>query len=141
MAGAAEPPSYSGIYPRLAMFNDDRECGTGALVPWAGRLWAITYSPHQPRGSTDKLYEITDDLRQIIRPESVGGTHANRMIHAESRQLFIGPYVIDERGGVRVIPRDALICVPDSDVSGSKPQHVPPSSSPTETNTTSAAKT
>jgi hypothetical protein len=82
---------FSGIYPHLAFFNDDRECGTGAVVPWAGRLWAITYSPHQPRASSDKLYEITHDLRLRIRPESVGGTHANRMIHTESRQLFIGP--------------------------------------------------
>ena len=27
-ASAAEPPSYSGIYPHLAFFNDDRELGT-----------------------------------------------------------------------------------------------------------------
>ena len=26
-------PSYSGIYPHLAMFNDAGECGTGAVVP------------------------------------------------------------------------------------------------------------
>ena len=31
-ARAADPPSYSGIYPHLAFFNDDRECGTGAVV-------------------------------------------------------------------------------------------------------------
>ena len=24
------------------MFNDEGECGTGAAVPWADRLWAIT---------------------------------------------------------------------------------------------------
>lgn len=99
MAGA-----LSGIYPHLAMFNDEAECGTGAVVPWANRLWVVTYAPHQPGGSTDKLYEITPDLRQIIRPESIGGTPANRMIHRESQQLFIGPYAVDARGGVRVIP-------------------------------------
>ena len=92
-AGAAR--SYSGIYPHLAFFNDEAECGTGAVVPWAGRLWAITYGPHLPHGSSDKLYEITPDLRQIVRPENVGGTHASRMIHPESQQLFIGPYVIE----------------------------------------------
>ena len=64
----------------------------------------ITYAPHKPAGSSDKLYEVTEDLRQIVRSESIGGTPANRMIHRESRQLFIGPYVISEHGGVRVIP-------------------------------------
>src|SRR5688572_7810282 len=103
-AWAAEPVSISGIYPQLAMFNSEGECGTGAVVPWANRLWVITYGPHLPFGSSDRLYEITPALEQIIRPESVGGTPANRMIHRESQQLFIGPYVIDAKGGVRVIP-------------------------------------
>src|SRR5512137_1407448 len=91
-ARAASPLQVSGIYPHLAFFNEGAECGTGAVVPWAERLWAVTYSPHEPRGSSDKLYEITPDLRLIVRPESVGGTPANRMLHAESGQLFIGPY-------------------------------------------------
>ena len=94
----------SGIYPHLAMFNQEGECGTGAVVPWADRLWVITYAPHMPRGSSDKLYEITPDLRQIVRPDSIGGTNANRMIHRESNQLFIGPYVIDGDRNVRTIP-------------------------------------
>ena len=93
----------SGIYPHLAYYNNEGECGTGAVVPWAGRLWAITYGPHLPFGSSDKLYEITPDLQQIIRKESVGGTHANRLIHDESNQLFIGPYAIDNKRNVRVI--------------------------------------
>jgi hypothetical protein len=101
---SAEPPQLSGIYPHLAYFNDEGECGTGAVVPWADRLWVVTYAPHQPKGSSDKLYEITPDLRQIIRPESIGGTPANRMIHRESNQLFIGPHAIDATGKVRTIP-------------------------------------
>ena len=103
-AHAAEPRSVSGIYPHLAMFNNEGECGTGAVVPWAERLWVITYAPHQPKGSSDKLYEITPALEQIIRPESIGGTPANRMIHRESGQLFIGPYAIDAQRTVRAIP-------------------------------------
>ncbi|MCB1276575.1 MAG: hypothetical protein KDL09_08350 [Prosthecobacter sp.] len=86
------------------MFNNEGECGTGAVVPWADRLWVITYGPHLPFGSSDKLYEITSDLKQVVRPESVGGTPANRMIHEESQQLFIGPYAIDAERHVRVIP-------------------------------------
>ena len=94
----------SGVYPHLAMFNDERECGTGAVVPWAGDLWVVTYGPHCPLGSTDKLYRIRPDLTRETFPGSVGGTHANRMIHRETNQLLIGPYVIDATGGVRVIP-------------------------------------
>jgi hypothetical protein len=107
LAAAAQPATHrqiSGVYPHLAMFNSQSECGTGAVVPWAGRLWVVTYSPHQPGGSDDKLYEIDPELNRTIRPESIGGTPANRMIHRESKQLFIGPYVIDEKRGVRAIP-------------------------------------
>ncbi|MDA0812457.1 MAG: hypothetical protein O3C21_08750 [Verrucomicrobia bacterium] len=105
----ALPESWSGIYPLLAYFNDEDECGTGAVVPWADRLWMITYAPHQPKGSTDKLYEITQDFKLIERPESIGGTPANRMIHEESRQLFIGPYAIDHERNVRTIPYEQMI--------------------------------
>lgn len=98
----------SGIYPHLAYYNNEGECGTGAVVPWADRLWVVTYGPHLPFGSSDKLYEITPDLEQTVRPESIGGTPANRMIHKESNQLFIGPYVIDDQRNVRVIPYDDM---------------------------------
>jgi hypothetical protein len=105
-AASANPASLprSGIYPHLAMFNDENECGTGGVVPWADRLWVITYAPHRPNGSTDKLYEIDHDLTQSVRHESVGGTPANRFFHRESEQLFLGPYVIDRNRQVRVIP-------------------------------------
>lgn len=99
-----EPRQISGIYPGLAYYNNEGECGTGAVVPWAGRLWVITYGPHLPHGSSDKLYEVTPDFKQIVREESIGGTPANRMIHKGSNQLFIGPYVIDENRNVKVIP-------------------------------------
>jgi hypothetical protein len=105
MAGiaGAEPKQISGIYPHLTTYNNEGECGTGAVVPWADRLWIISYGPHLPMGSSDKLYEITPALEQIIRPESVGGTPANRMIHKESNQLNIGPYLIDKDRNVRVL--------------------------------------
>jgi hypothetical protein len=95
---------YSGVYPHLAYYNEEGECGTGAVVSWADRLWVNTYGPHLPLGSSDKLYEITPDLMQVIRKESIGGTPANRMIHKESDQLFIGPYAISNKGEVRAIP-------------------------------------
>ncbi len=104
----ADLAEWSGIYPHLAFFNKEGECGTGAVVPWADRLWCITYAPHRPTGSSDKLYEIDPALNLTVRPESVGGTCANRMIHPESNQLFIGPYVIDSNRQVRVIPASVM---------------------------------
>jgi hypothetical protein len=100
--------NISGIYPHLAYYNDAGECGTGAVVPWADRLWVITYGQHYPNGSSDKLYEITPDLKQIIREESIGGTPANRMIHKESNHLIIGPYAIDEKRNVKAFPYDKM---------------------------------
>mgnify|MGYP003974584495 FL=1 len=73
LARADEPvdnPSWSGIYPHLAHFNNESECGTGAVVPWAGKLWVITYAPHKPKGSTDLFYEIDEELNETIREES-----------------------------------------------------------------------
>ncbi|MDR1601630.1 MAG: hypothetical protein LBS42_04285, partial [Tannerella sp.] len=100
--------SISGVYPHLAHYNNEAECGHGAVVPWGGYLWTITYGPHFPFGSSDKLYRIDPGLEQETMPESIGGTPANRMIHAESNQLFIGPYAIDGQGSVRTIPYTAM---------------------------------
>jgi hypothetical protein len=112
---AADPLSVSGIYPHLTVFNSDpkrersaMECGLGAAVPWAGKLWSTTYTSHDLGRGNDKLFAILPDMTLEIRPESVGGTSACRMIHRESRQLFIASYAIDEAGKVRVIPRDKL---------------------------------
>ncbi len=84
----AEPRSVSGIYPSLAMFNDEGEFGTGAVVPWADRLWVITYGPHKPHGSTDRLYEITPGLTQIIRPESIGAERGVRHRPQQTRRAL-----------------------------------------------------
>ena len=103
-ACAASLECIDGIYPHLAMFNNEGECGTGAVVPWAGSLWVVTYGPHCPMGSSDKLYRIAPDLTRTTFPGSIGGTPANRLIHRETNQLLIGPYVIDAAGQVRTIP-------------------------------------
>ena len=91
----------SGIYPHLAVFNNAAQCYYSALAEWGGRLWVIGSPPYAPMGSEDKLYEIRSNLRRITRPESVGGTHSNRMIHRETGQLILGPYFIDANGNVR----------------------------------------
>lgn len=108
-SSAAQPkqkdrwPQFSGIYPHLAALSQSySESGIGAVVPWADRLWYVSYVAHI-QGSGVGLYEITSDLSIRRRPESVVGTHAGRMIHAETNQLVIGPYVIDAKGNVRFI--------------------------------------
>ncbi len=102
----------SGIYPHLAAFGPTsgkkNETGIGAVVPWAGKLWYLTYSAHEPKGSHDKLYSIDNSFTLSVRPESIGGTPANRLIHKESNQLFIGPYAINAQGNVRAIPYSAM---------------------------------
>ncbi|EDM25449.1 hypothetical protein LNTAR_25310 [Lentisphaera araneosa HTCC2155] len=103
LSQADEAKNIAGVYPSLTMYNNEGECGTGAVVPWGDSLWVITYAPHKPSGSSDKLYQITPELKQIIRPESVGGTPANRLIHKESEQLNIGPYFIKKDGTVRTL--------------------------------------
>ena len=101
---AAQPPSFGGRYPHLAVSNAQGECGIGAVVPWAGKLWFITYGPHLPLGSDDGLYEVDDSLALTRRPESVGGTPAARLVHRETETLALGPYLIDKTGGVHAIP-------------------------------------
>ncbi|MCC9643606.1 hypothetical protein LOC71_15075 [Rhodopirellula sp. JC740] len=110
----------SGVYPHLTTYgvysqdgvhrkSGHNECGIGAIVPWAGKLWMVNYAPHMPRGSEHKLFSVDADLTQplTIHPESVGGTPAGRMIHEESKQLLIGHHMIDADGNVRTIsPED-----------------------------------
>ena len=101
-------PRISGIHPAAAVWNDENEAGIGAVVPWAGRLWFLTYAPHRPGPSTDRLWSLVPGEAPVAHAASVGGTHASRLIHGPSQQLCLGPYVIDHEGGVRVLPRDSV---------------------------------
>ena len=97
-------PVLSGVYPHLAVTNGGAtESAIGAVMPWAGKLWHLTYAAHVFLGGDDKLYQVDAALEPTARPESVGGTHAGRMIHRESGQLILGPYFIDAQGRVRAI--------------------------------------
>lgn len=107
LAAPAQPLNINGVIPSLAMTADHYPCseaGTGALMPWANRLWVITYVAHKKNtGSGTGLYEISNDMQLKKHPASVVGTYANRLVHKESRQLAIGPYLIDTEGNVRLI--------------------------------------
>lgn len=82
--------------------GSDSEAGIGALIPWADSLWAVGYVAHI-RGDGLGLYQVTPNMQWVRRPESVTGTYANRFIHWKSKQAFIGPYAISEKGEVRTI--------------------------------------
>jgi hypothetical protein len=102
------PFNISGVIPSLTVkagLGPPRsESGIGALMPWAGKLWLVSYVSHKSgSGSGTGLYEIDENLNMQKRPESVVGTYANRMIHPQSNQLIIGPHIIDAKGNVRTI--------------------------------------
>lgn len=103
----------SGIYPHLTTYAHGRingeygfgnECGIGALAEWNGKLYMINYAAHQPKGSEHKLYIVDKALNMRIFEGSIGGTPTARMIHKESNQLLIGPYLIDSLDNIRVVP-------------------------------------
>ena len=104
---AASAPIAGGhVFPHFAVVAEGTgsrsEAGIGALIPWADRLWAIGYVAHI-KGSGLGLYEIRNDLSWRLHPASVTGTFANRFVHWQSDQVFIGPHAIDAKGNVRTI--------------------------------------
>lgn len=108
-SGISNGVQVKGVFPKMAVIakgvGSDSEAGIGALIPWAEKLWAIGYVSHI-RGKGLGLYEISEDMTMRRHPASVTGTFANRMVHWESGQAFIGPHAIDPKGNVRTI--DAL---------------------------------
>ncbi len=96
-------PGLPNIGLRADAARVQSECGVGALMPWAESLWAVTYNSHTRRTGTGLgLYRIDDRLR-AERVHQHDGTHANRFLHKESAQIFIGPYAIDVKGNFRFI--------------------------------------
>ncbi len=101
-------PLISGVLPGTAvsasLSGPRSESGIGALMPWGGRLWLVTYTAHKAdTGGGTGLYWVDADLRLHRHEASVVGTYANRFVHAPSTQMFIGPHVIDVEQRVRTI--------------------------------------
>lgn len=105
------PTAISGVIPQIAVKADHTprsEAGIGALMPWADRLWFITYVAHKDStGGGTGLFTLDDDFALTRHPQSVVGTYANRLIHKESDQLIIGPHLVDVEGNVRTV--EALV--------------------------------
>ena len=98
--------NISGTFPSLGIKADHlpkrTEIGIGALMPWADRLWGVTYVAHKAgSGAGSGLFFLDDELNMTKHPASRVGTYANRIIHSESNQLIIGPHIIDIKGNVR----------------------------------------
>lgn len=93
----------SGIRPDFAVqagtSKPRNELGIGALMPWAGKLWAVSYIAHI--GNNGGLYSLDTHMNLERHPESISGTFANRFVHAPSDSIVIGPHIIDARGNVR----------------------------------------
>ncbi len=106
LAGVAQTFSSPGTTVGFKADNGPvrTECGVGALMPWADALWAVTYNSHKiGTGYGLGLFRIDEKLNSE-RVHVHNGTHANRLIHRESNQCFIGPYVIDASGNWKHIP-------------------------------------
>ena len=98
----------SGIYPHLALTAElgppRTECGVGAMMAWAGKLWVVTYVSHtSTSGVGTGLYTIDETLQMTKHPASHVGTYTNRIVHWQSNQLIIGPHVVDSKGNVRTV--------------------------------------
>ena len=107
--GVALAQTFTGTSQTTIGFKADTvpersEAGIGVLMPWADSLWAVTYNSHMKgTGYGLGLFRIDENLKSE-RVHVHDGTHANRLIHRESNQCFIGPYVIDGKGNWKHIP-------------------------------------
>jgi len=102
--GDAAAVSASGVFPALtvtASTSPNRsECGHGALIAWADRLYALSYLSVPNAGSGTGLYEIDANFTQtLIAPHN--STYANRMMVPAANVVVIGPFIIDAQRNVR----------------------------------------
>ncbi len=109
LGASAAAQTYTGTSQTTIGFKADTvpqrsESATGALMPWADALWVVTYNSHKKgTGMGLGLYRVDESLKSE-RMHIHDGTHANRLIHKESNQCFIGPYVVDAKGNWKHIP-------------------------------------
>eukprot|EP00937_MAST-01D_sp_MAST-1D-sp2_P003164 g3164.t1 len=105
--------AFSGVLPRLSVTADSApavkaglpkrsEAGIGALMPWADRLYMLSYLSVPGYGAGTGLYEIDEQL-SMTKVANHSSVFANRMIHHWTDQVVIGPYVIDAQRNIRVI--------------------------------------
>lgn len=79
------------------------EYGVGALMSWVDKLWIMTYLAEGNLGAGAGLFSLSRS-RVLQSERTINGCYANRLLHHETNQIFIGPYCIDSTGLIRDIP-------------------------------------
>ena len=77
MNDKTQPINVSGVFPQTAVKADHlparSETGIGALMPWADRLWFVTYVAHKSAsGGGTGLFYVDDDLTETVPCPSCG---------------------------------------------------------------------
>ncbi|KAH9500232.1 hypothetical protein Btru_077534 [Bulinus truncatus] len=100
----------NGIFPNLAVVADSgpvrSESGVGALMPWADKLYMVSYLSVPGGGSGAGLYVI-DSTFQMEKVRDHNSTFANRLLHRQTNQIIIGAWVVDMLGQIKTF-RDLL---------------------------------
>ena len=73
------------------------ECGIGALMPWADKLWITTYPDENGNGGGMGLWSLDEDGNMVLVSET-NGTHAGRACSGD--YAFIGEHKIHRDGTV-----------------------------------------
>lgn len=82
--------------------NNMSECGVGALIPWADRLYYSTYLAMPGDGAGTRIGYIDRNWADhtVLTTDSI---HAARFIHHETEQLCLGCCIIETDGTVHTI--------------------------------------
>nr|KAI8759120.1 hypothetical protein BgiMline_009744 [Biomphalaria glabrata] len=98
------PFQVNGIFPSLAVVADSgpvrSESGIGALMPWADRLYMVSYLTAPGGGTGAGLYMMYDSF-EMFKMVDHNSTFANRLLHRQTNQLIIGAWVIDMEGNIK----------------------------------------
>jgi len=98
--------SSSGVFPALTTTADSgskrTECGHGAMMAWADRLWLISYLSVPNGGNGTGLYSIDENM-VMTKVANHSSVFANRLLIPQINSIIIGPYVIDAMGNINVI--------------------------------------
>ncbi|BFZ09877.1 hypothetical protein BsWGS_12916 [Bradybaena similaris] len=99
------PLQVNGIFPSLTVTAKSgparSECGTGAMMPWADKLYVVSYLSVPDAGSGTGLYAIDENFTMTTLANH-NSTYANRLLHRQTNQIIIGAWIIDMEGKVRV---------------------------------------
>jgi hypothetical protein len=84
------------------MSNSSGECGIGAVVPWANRLWMITYAPMRDTAAGREPWRT---FRLPIAYSSFDGDHGWQTEWSRIRGVFTERSLLNAAGTFYVLPR------------------------------------